>query len=90
MSDLWYSFDPLDADERAEQQILETEIATIEWTALDAIRRLVALVDRSGLPAETGGKAALTHIATLAQAESQRMFRQSIERADLRRERLAR
>lgn len=84
----WYDFDPLDADDRAEQQAVEAEIAAAERSALDAIRQLVSLVDRHGLPAERAGSAALTHISTLAQASGQTVYRRSIDRDELRRQRM--
>lgn len=84
----WYSFDPLDADERAEQDAIDGEIAAAERSAVDAIRELGALVERHGLPAESGSGAALTHIATLAQAQSQTLFRRSLQRDQRRKQRL--
>jgi hypothetical protein len=84
MSEVWGLFDE-DADDRAEQKAVDAEIAAAERTALDAIRQISGLVERNPVLGQHAGAGAIRHIATIAGATANTLYKRQLDRDEQRR-----
>lgn len=84
MSDVWNLFDDDSPEERLQIQ-RTAEISAAESKALALIRQIGAAADDHP-DVSNAASAALTHLATIAQAAGQALFRRTIDRDQQRRQ----